>query len=473
MSEGSRYEDVCTQVRACTRRLQLGLCPCSDENCCQRGTRALAKMCQFTREEVKIEYDLVQKSYSTIIQEEDSPSFDEFLEVILRCTPLFLCSNACTCSCHFGRLENFSDIPEAFAKPSLFSLLASRQMGVPIGSKIDPSEAKDEECFTFGGQIVDMGGSKMPLRDAVHFFREQSEGTRAYATSSAELLRLIENAKDHTFSYFEEEDTDDEMTCSSTPNTFWSRRLGRYESACDCPVNIELYHKAPDELLDAHAIDRRIKDDDYFDNKDDSLYIYCLLCRKPYHKACHGEHEPFFCRECRRTEVLTTDIVMDLNDEANAEDLNEKEWRYYHADLKLVAFPSLATKLLIASFVPESLCLSLLLVDDDDGSQRTFPCPMAYFNPRKSPMSPDCSLRDAMASLYLSVCIQHRDDVHDHNLLATRQYQRDASPIQTVEDWISTFGQNPQRDERFYRENNAQLRKKIDHQLRLTSQTPY
>lgn len=430
-------------------------------------------MCQFTREEVKIEYDLAQMGYSTIIQEGDSPSFDEFLEVIFKCAPghLFLCSNASTCSCHFGRLENFSDIPEVFAKPSLFSLLASKKMGVTIGSKIDPAAIKDQECFTFGGQIVDMGGRKMPLRDAVQLFREQSECTRVYATSSTLLFRLIENAKDHTFNYFEREDSDDEMACSSAPKTFWSERLGRYEYACDCPVNIELYHGVPDELLDAHTIDRRIKDDDYLKDVDECLYTYCLLCGKAYHKACHGEDEPFICGECRRTEVLTPDIVMDLKDEANAECYNEKEWRYYHADVKLVGFPSLATKLLVALFVPESLCLSLLLVgDEDDGSQRIFPCPMAYINPRKLPLPPDCSLRDAVALLYLSVCIQHRDEVHDQNVLATRQQHRDVSPIETVEEWAAKFGQDLQKDERFFKETNARMRKKInDHQLRLSN----
>lgn len=195
------------------------------------------------------------------------------------------------------------------------------------------------------------------------------------------------------------------------------------------------------------------------------------MCCKPFHKICHKDYggepgEPgyvaHFCKECRHAGVLNKYMVDELVKEDQNEDLDTKHWQFYCTNMKFVAFPSLTVKLLIARYAQGSLCLSSLIIDDGD-HERLFPCPMAYFPPTAS--HKEINLRDAMVSLYLSACIQYRDDSHDGNLLAQFQRQEDASPVQTVQDWISTFGKDPEVDERFFREKKKRLHETIQHAI--------
>lgn len=471
MDVKSQFEEMCAQVRSCSRQ-QCGLCACSDANCRASSTLALGRMCKSTYEQVESEYDAVRGAYRMIIQEEDSPSFDEFLALILNCKDLFQCSSACECSCHFGQIENWRDVSPQFRKPSLFNLLASTQKGVPIGNKIDISKFTNDEkkLLTFGGQAVVVGDRKMLLHDVVNAFREQSQWTCTHETSLDQIKKVPGTVSDYTFNNYKEMDDEQQTGPPSIPRVFWDQRLGKYTPACTCHYNIESYHAAPNEILDLHGIPRSINKKGYIWNNN-ACYFICLTCTKPFHKACYedygGDFEdpgyvPHFCKECRHTGVLTEGIMKDLtgmgSDTARKE-LDWENWKYYCTNLQIVAFPSLTVKLLIASYAPATVFLSSLIIDDGD-SKKLFPTPMAYAPLITSPK--DLSLNDAITSLFLSVCIQYRDDVHDSKVLAeSHGQQQETTSIQTVQDWISAFGNNPAADETFFKENNKRVLEKI------------
>ncbi len=187
----SLFEDMRKQSRIATRT-QVGLCACSDAKCCASSTLALDNIFQFPYEEVRSQYDTVRGAYNMIIQEEDSPSFAQFLQLVKTCKEVFQCSSTCQCSCHFGQIEHWNDISRSFRKPSLFNFFASRLKGLPLGNKIDISSFTEEErrALTFGGQEIVVEGRQVVLYDFVKSF-DRSESTSAYEISLDELKDIL------------------------------------------------------------------------------------------------------------------------------------------------------------------------------------------------------------------------------------------------------------------------------------------
>lgn len=471
MTAAEKFEALCHKVSACRDLSEL--CPCSDNNCRARSTRALQTMCQYKYAQVRMEYDKAREQHISVICLADSPSFDEFLNIVETCATSFQCQKNCKCDCHFGRIGNINDTPSHLKNPSIFHQMLCTMRGIQLGSRIDKSSYSIDESslFTFGGQIVTVGDKEMPLIDALQLFRNPSDDTYAHDTSITAIAEKYECALDATFHYHAmDAGADADAATESVPRDeivkqHWIERAGVFGQACDCHPNIENFRNAPVEVLDACGVCHAIADATY--RSSDDFYMFCGSCDQPFHTICKGngklrcepeseDYVPFFCECCRSSAVCTPDLIQSLQNDAWSMMMDAKRWKYYSVEIRMVLLPTLRVQLIAACHVPTSFVTSSLLIDEGD-SKRIFPCPMAYSVSADLPEP--LHLDFAVCSMFLSACIHHRDDIHDSKAV------RDGIPtrvIETVLDWTSGFGNRPDDDDIFFKYNNRKLKEKIE-----------
>jgi len=412
---------------------------------------ALCKLLELEDAEILRRYETVKKNWNVAICASDSPSFEKFISILLTCTNIFFCSNECSCICHVGKLGQLQEIPSVFFKPSLFSVLGCKLKQLPLGSGIDIGSfgEEDEYIFTFGGQFITIGDDELSIRDAVLRFKQEDDWKNKFETSVEEIYKLVKNAKDCTLNNINNYAGEEDEKIEDGVSLIWSTTRGDYVPVCDCCPNIELFRNAPPQLLDFHGISSQLN----------TNHMYCQICDSSYHLHCYQEEEigepgdkeysPFFCKECIKRSMCTPSLISLLR--GKNEYLDAEKWKYYVADIRIDRI-DLEVKLLVAVYKPRSFVASSLLFEE---SKRLFPTPMAYITDSKycAPITVD----EAFTSLYLSVCIQHKDDNFDSQVV-----NQPPPKLNSVHSWINVIGQNYNSDSEFWKESNQASRSKIE-----------